>query len=155
LPFRGGVTVTGTGSSEILLVPEFDGNLYIFNANNGQLVTQKYLGSNMDVQCTVGATTEGVEQIYLQVGGGGATGGVLSYTSTPGVLVALGLPAGAVGASTTSSAAASVSVSTTTVTPAGNPSAGVDLTTFYAVSGVAVIGIVAAIVLGIRGRSKT
>jgi glucose dehydrogenase len=155
LPFRGGVTVTGTGSSEILLVPEFDGNLYIFNANNGQLVTQKYLGSNMDVQCTVGATTEGVEQIYLQVGGGGATGGILSYTSTPGVLVALGLPAGAVGASTTSSAAASVSVSTTTVTPAGNPSAGVDLTTFYAVSGVAVIGIVAAIVLGIRGRSKT
>jgi hypothetical protein len=157
LPFRGGVTATGTGAGEILLAPEFDGNIYVFNANSGQLVTKVYLGSVMDVEASVGATAAGQEQIYVQTGGGGATTTILgSYGNTPGVLVALGLPANGVGGgATTTTTVTSTATGTANTVTSTTSSGGINTTTFYAVAAVAVIAIIAAIGLGVtRSRGK-
>ncbi len=178
LPFRGGVIATGVGAGEILLAPEFDGNIYVFNANNGQLITKLYLGANMDVQASVGATTTGAEQVYVQVGGGGATGGILGYTSTPGLLVALGLPANGASAVSTTTVTATAPGTVTTITTTGPggavstitstmsgsvttvtstaaaSSSGVSTTTFYAVAVVAVIAIIVASGLAVTRTRK-
>ncbi|HUI00105.1 MAG TPA: hypothetical protein VLX56_00580 [Nitrososphaerales archaeon] len=116
LPFRGGVTATGSGAAEILLAPEFDGNMYVFNANNGQLVTKIYLGELLDVEASVGATTAGTEQIYVQAGGGGATTSLLGGTPVWGNLVALGLPANAASSGGVSTTTTTISGSVTTIT---------------------------------------
>jgi hypothetical protein len=159
LPFRGGVTATGSGANEILLAPEFDGNIYVYSASTGQLVTKVYLGSVMNVEASVGATTGDQEQVFVQTGGGGATTAILGpYANTPGVLVALGLPAGG-----TSSGSASVSTSTSTTTVISTvgvntvtttvSSGGIDTTTLYAVAAVAVIAIIAEVGLAVT-RSR-
>jgi len=123
LPFRGGLTATGTGAGEILLAPEFDGNIYVFNANNGQVIDKLYLGTAMDVEASVGATLQGSEQVFLQVGGGGATSaifggaqGVAGGASSWGVLVAMGLPAAQSKATVTTTITSTSSGPITTIT---------------------------------------
>jgi hypothetical protein len=105
LPFRGGVTVGG-GSNPVVFAPGFDGNIYMLNGKTGALVGTKYLGSTLAVEMTIGATSDGQEQVFVQAGGGGATVAGFGFQNTPGVLVALGLPVGGV----------TPSASTTTVT---------------------------------------
>jgi outer membrane protein assembly factor BamB len=123
LPFRGGVTIGG-GPNPVLFAPGFDGNIYMLNAKTGALIGTKYLGTDLAVEISIGATTDGQEQIYVQAGGGGATVAGFGYQNTPGVLVVLGLPIGG----------ASVSTSTTTVTSTA-PGGGVTTVTSTAPGG--------------------
>jgi len=67
-----------------------DGNLYIFDANTGELIKKKFFGIPVSVMPTIGADSDGNHKIFLHIGGGG--GFVYGNTATEGSLVALGLP---------------------------------------------------------------
>jgi outer membrane protein assembly factor BamB len=136
LPFRGGVTVGG-GPNPVLFAPGFDGNIYMLNAKTGALLGTKYLGTDLAVEISIGATTGGDEQIYVQAGGGGATVAGFGYQNTPGVLVALGLPVGGATASTTTVISTAPGAVTTITSTA--PGGGVTTITSTAPGGVSTV----------------
>jgi hypothetical protein len=84
--FRGGLMSTGS----TLYGYAGDGNLYMFDANTGELVHKKFFGVPVSVMPTIGADSDGKHKIFVHVGGGG--GFVYGNTATEGSLVALGLP---------------------------------------------------------------
>ena len=84
--FRGGLMSTGSA----VYGYAGDGNLYIFDANTGELVEKKFFGVPVSVMPTIGADSDGKHKIFLHIGGGG--GFVYGNTATEGSLVALGLP---------------------------------------------------------------
>ena len=84
--FRGGLMSTGSA----VYGYAGDGNLYIFDANTGELVQKKFFGVPVSVMPTIGADSDGKHKIFIHVGGGG--GFVYGNTATEGSLVALGLP---------------------------------------------------------------
>ena len=84
--FRGGLMSTGS----VVYGYAGDGNLYMFDANTGELVHKRFFGVPVSVMPTIGADSDGKHKIFLHVGGGG--GFVYGNTAVEGSLVALGLP---------------------------------------------------------------
>jgi glucose dehydrogenase len=171
--YRGGVSTTGN----MVLLALSSGNLLMLNALNGDVVKNYYIGGPLNVLPTIGATTNGTEEIIVPV----TTGLVTWATSVPGDIVALTLQAPsttatgtASGTTTTatsvstvttgaatvtktvgsggaaSTVTATISGGTTTVTSGGASSAAL-----YGVAVVAVIFIIATGYLAMRGRRRT
>jgi hypothetical protein len=171
--YRGGVTTSGN----LVFAALSSGVLLMLNAQNGDLVKNYYIGGPLNVLPTIGATTNGTEEVVVPI-----TAGLVTWaTAVPGDLVALTLQnvqsvgSTALGGGTTtvtSSATTTVitggSTITTTVSGAGggastitttvggstvtSTSSGVGTTTLYGVAAVAVIFIIATGYLAMRGR---
>ena len=84
--FRGGLMTTGN----VLYGYAGDGNLYMFNADTGELIDTQLFGVPISVMPTIGAGADGKHRIFLHIGGGG--GYLYAHGSTEGSLAALGLP---------------------------------------------------------------
>ncbi len=84
VPYRGGTFASGG----VLYVNGWDGNLYGLDVDTGKALLTKYVGSGLDVQPTMGATTDGKMQLFLLFGGRAIPG----RTAIPGALMAYGLP---------------------------------------------------------------
>ncbi|MBI2127357.1 MAG: PQQ-binding-like beta-propeller repeat protein [Thaumarchaeota archaeon] len=83
---RGGTVVSGG----LVYVNQLnDGNLYVLDAQTGQLVFKKYFGSGLGVQPTIGFNADGKPMIMVILGGKvtAGSGGV-----GPGAIMAYGLP---------------------------------------------------------------
>jgi outer membrane protein assembly factor BamB len=137
LPFRGGVTVGG-GPNPVVFAPGFDGNIYMLNGKTGALLGTKYLGTVLAVEMSIGATSDGNEQIYVQAGGGGATVAGFGYQNTPGVLVALGLPVGGAASASTTTVTSTAAGAVTTITSTA-PGGAVTTVTSTAPGGVSTV----------------
>ena len=80
-PFRGGVIVSGG----VLYVPASDGNLYLLDADNGNLLRALSFGNQLQTQPSMGATADGEMLLLVQQGGrrlvraGQAAGGLLAF----------------------------------------------------------------------------
>jgi hypothetical protein len=156
------------------------GTLLTLNAANGDVVKNFYVGGPLNVLPTIGATTNGTEEIIVPV-----TAGLVTWaTSVPGDLVALTLQnvptstatsSGGKASATTTTATSVSTVTTgaatvtTTVGSAGGASTvtatisggtatttvssgGTSSTALYGVAAVAVIFIIATGYLAMRGR---
>jgi glucose dehydrogenase len=171
--YRGGVSTTGN----LVLLTLSSGTLLMLNAKTGDLVKAYYIGGPLNVLPSIGATTNGTEEIVVPV-----TAGLVTWaTSVPGDLVALTLKnvptttAASSGGKATTTTATSVSTVTTgaatvtttvasggsivtaTVSGAGATStitSGVSSTALYGVAAVAVIFIIATGYLAMRGRGR-
>jgi glucose dehydrogenase len=172
--YRGGVSTTGN----MVLLSLSSGTLLILNAANGDLVKDYYIGGPLNVLPTVGATTNGTEEIIVPV-----TAGLVTWaTAVPGDIVALTLQniptttatsSGGKASATTTTATSVSTVTkgaatvTTTVGSAGGAatvtatlsggtttvsSGGTSSTALYGVTAVAVIFIIATGYLAMRGR---
>jgi len=142
--FRGGISV----SNGLVFVPTADASIYILNAQNGQLVTTKFIGGQMITQPAIAADSNGNIKIIAPVGA--ASIGAFAFgigITTPGFMFALDIPPSAV----TTSVSTSVVTSISTATLAG-PSTGVAPETLYGAIAVAVIFIIATGVLAVRRR---
>jgi outer membrane protein assembly factor BamB len=176
--YRGGVTTSGN----IVFLTLSAGDLLMLNAATGKLIRDYYIGGPLNVLASIGATTNGTEEIIVPI-----TAGLVTWaTGVPGDLVALTLqnvpPAsssvGAGGGSTTTATATSVSTVTaggstvtTTVASAGGQStvtatvsgatatttvsSGGNSATLYGLAVVAVIFIIATGYLAMRGRKPS
>jgi outer membrane protein assembly factor BamB len=169
--YRGGLTSSGN----VVFVTLSSGDLLLINAQTGKLIRDYYIGGPLNVLPSIGATTNGTEEIIVPI-----TAGLVTWaTGVPGDLVALTLEnvptsTASVKASTTtatsvstvttgaatvtttvgSSGAAStvtstVSGVTTTVSSGGGGASSAEL---YGVAAVAVIFIIATGYLAMRGR---
>jgi len=173
---RGGNSIT----DGMVIVPLDNGSLLFLNDQTGALIRNLFIGSAMVTQPIIGTDSTGKTAIVLPAelpitSGVYATTG--RTTSTPGFLfaVALGPNPGpfatvtststVAGAPTTSTATATVTSSGSgtvkTVTSTGSASvatvvqnSGIDPTTFYAVAALAVIFVIAAGFLALRGRKS-
>jgi alcohol dehydrogenase (cytochrome c)/quinohemoprotein ethanol dehydrogenase len=82
--YRGGVIA----SAGLLYVSSLDGNLYVFDAETGKIVTKKLFGFGLGQQPTLGATTKGEMRLFLNTGGlSGSSWG----NPAPGALMVFGL----------------------------------------------------------------
>ena len=92
--FRGGVMESGG----IVYVPSPDGNLYMVDANSGELITKRNFGHPLLQQTTIGKTEEGGESVIFQLYGGTFWVGFAGFLGdstrqhVPGALVAYSLP---------------------------------------------------------------
>jgi hypothetical protein len=170
--YRGGVSTTGN----MVLLALSSGNLLMLNALNGDLVKNYYVGGPLNVLPTIGATTNGTEEVIVPV-----TAGLVTWaTSVPGDLVALTLqnipstPSGSTSATTTTATSVSTvttgaSTVTTTVGSASGAatvtatvsgvtstvsSSGASSAELYGIAAVAVIFIIATGYLAMRGRGR-
>jgi glucose dehydrogenase len=170
--YRGGVTTSGN----LVLLTLSSGNLLMLNAKTGALVKDYYIGGPLNVLPSIGATTNGTEEVIVPI-----TAGIVSWaTGVPGDIVALSLPANFPSSSsgTTTATATTTSLSTvitggktvtTTVASGGGStvtatvsgltatstvSSGVSSTALYGVAAVAVIFIIATGYLAMRGRGR-
>ena len=66
-----------------------DGNLYVLDAQTGQLVLKKYFGSGLGIQPTIGFNADGKPMIMVILGGKTTAG---SGGVGPGAILAYGLP---------------------------------------------------------------
>jgi glucose dehydrogenase len=172
--YRGGVSTTGN----MVLLALSSGTLLMLNAANGDLVKNYYIGGPLNVLPTIGATTNGTEEVIVPV-----TAGLVTWaTSVPGDLVALtlqGAPtttataSGKASATTTTAtsvstvttgaatvtttvgsagAASTVTATVSGVTATSTVTSGTSSTALYGVAVVAVIFIIATGYLAMRGR---
>src|SRR5438445_5280086 len=137
--FRGGVTV----SNGVLYVPSQDGNIYMLNEQTGQLLSKKFIGAAMITQPAIAPDANGDVKLVMPAATTASPAGVTigCGLTTPGFMFALYLP--------------QVSGQVTTVqstTTVQGPSTGVDVTTYYASVGVAVIFIITTGILLVRRR---
>jgi outer membrane protein assembly factor BamB len=86
--YRGAITVMG----EVVMLYPGDGALHFVDATNGKLLERRFFGLPVNVQPTVGATSDGKMQVFLHVGGGGGFYFTNQGLRAEGSLVALGLP---------------------------------------------------------------
>jgi glucose dehydrogenase len=84
VPHRGGIMVSGG----VAYFNGWDGNLYGLDADTGKVLLQKYLGTGLDIQPTIGATSDGKMRLLLQYGGRAVPG----RARIPGALTVFGLP---------------------------------------------------------------
>jgi hypothetical protein len=171
--YRGGVSTTGN----MVLLALSSGNLLMLNALNGDLVKNYYVGGPLNVLPTIGATTNGTEEVIVPV-----TAGLVTWaTSVPGDLVALTLQnvptntissGGGKGSTTTATSVSTVTTGGSTVTETVGSSGGASTitatvsgatatttvgssgnsATLYGLAVVAVIFIIATGYLAMRGR---
>jgi len=175
LGFRGGLSAT----NGMILVPLDNGSLLFLNEQTGALLRNLFIGSAMVTQAMVGTDATGKTAIILPAelpitaGVYKSTGRV---TSAPGFMFSVALGPAPIlstvtststvpGAPTTSTATQTVTSSGSstikTVTSTGAASiatvistTGMDPTTFYAVAALAVIFVIAAGFLALRGRKS-
>ena len=89
--YRGGVMTSGG----IVFLPVADGNLYMFNAENGELIDTIFLGNSLVVLPTIGYTKEGEARLFVISGGRGAYAiGGITRQNIPGAIYSFGLPEG-------------------------------------------------------------
>ncbi len=93
--YRGGVSTSGG----VVYAYAGDGNLYMVNAETGELIERRIFGVQTMVMPTVGAGSDGVHKLFLHIGGGprqfaGIVGGDRDAGGVPseGALMVLGLP---------------------------------------------------------------
>ena len=175
--FRGQMAVT----QGMIVYPGGDGNVHFLNWTNGIEIATLHVGASLFVVPSIGLTSSGQVRMITIFGGGrwSAAGSLGGGAEVPGGVMAWGLPltpitgttttitqsgstitstvAGGTttvtGAGTThtvtSTAAASTIVSTTTTTTG---TTGINPTTFYVVTGIAVIAVIATGVLAVTRR---
>jgi len=136
----GGLTVSGG----VLYVMTVDGALRFLDVSSGKLIRQ-VLTSGLITQPSIGQDANGNTVVLVPIGGTGT-----AVSTTPGAIIAFSVPPPVVQTQTQVSTLVTatsiiVTTSTTSVT-------GVESTTFYAVSGVAVIFVIATGVLAVRRR---
>jgi len=161
--FRGAVTLTGN----MVLATLSSGDFLMINQQTGKLLRDYYIGAPMDVAASVGATSNGIQYILMPVGTCSLESTISCPGDTPGDVVALTLtnvPSSGSGSgsittvtstavSTTTAGSVSTSISTTTSTTIlVTTSAGVSSTALYGVAAVAVVFVIAAGYLAMRGR---
>ena len=89
--YRGGVMTSGG----VVFLPVADGNLYMFNAENGELIDTIFLGNSLVVLPTIGYTKEGEARLFVISGGRGAYAiGGITRQNIPGAIYSFGLPEG-------------------------------------------------------------
>ena len=67
-----------------------DGNMYMLDADTGEILNKKLFGIPVSVMPTIGADSDGNYKVFLYIGGGG--GFLFSSTALPGSLAAFGNP---------------------------------------------------------------
>jgi outer membrane protein assembly factor BamB len=87
--YRGGVMSSGG----VLYIPAADGNLYMFDADTGQLIYKRFFGTSLVVLPTIGKTADGKSRLMVITGGREAAiiGGITPQ-NVPGALMSFGLP---------------------------------------------------------------
>ncbi len=83
---RGGLTVSGG----VLYYPAGNGNLYMLDAETGEVLAKKFLGQGIWTQVSIGADALGQMKVFVQVGGMTITS--WGPTGIAGAMIALGLP---------------------------------------------------------------
>jgi len=156
--YRGETDVTG----DLVVLSLSSGDILMINAQTGKLARDLYLGAPMDVGTTVGASFFGKEYFLTPVGTCSLVAVVTCPGTKPGDVTALTLlsvpPSGSnttVTSTSTSTTTVSVSTSistTTSTTILVTTSAGVSSTALYGVAAVAVVFVIAAGYLAMRGR---
>jgi glucose dehydrogenase len=87
--YRGGVMASGG----VIFLPVANGNLYMFNAENGELIDKIFLGNSLLVLPTIGYTSEGEARLFVISGGRGAYAiGGITRQNIPGAIFSFGLP---------------------------------------------------------------
>ena len=87
--YRGGVMVSGG----VVYLPAADGNLYMFDADNGQLLDNIFLSNSLLVLPTIGKTIDGEPRLFVISGGRGAYAiGGITKQNIPGAIFSFGLP---------------------------------------------------------------
>jgi hypothetical protein len=172
--YRGGLSTTGN----MVLLALSSGNLLMLNAKTGAVVKNYYIGGPLNVLPTIGATTNGTEEVIVPV----TTGLVTWATSVPGDLVALilqNVPTNSSSSSGVVKGSTSTATSVSTVTASGSTvtlvttvgssgaasivtvsgsmvtttvSSGTSSATLYGVAAVALVFIIATGYLAMRGR---
>jgi len=84
--YRGGVMVSGG----VVYAYASDGNMYMLDADTGEILNKKLFGIPVSVMPTIGADSDGNYKVFLYIGGGG--GFLFSSTALPGSLAAFGNP---------------------------------------------------------------
>jgi len=142
--YRGGVTV----SNGVLYVPANNGIMYMLDSNTGKVLNSKFIGAALITQPAIAHDSNGQAKLVLP--GSGAVGslqfGFLGFPTQPGYLFAMGLSPPVVQTQTATATATATSLITQTV------STGIDPSTFYGVTALAVIFLIATGVLAIRRR---
>lgn len=134
--FRGGLAT----SNGVLYVISPDGRLYYLDSTNGNTLGSKLIGAGLIDQPAIAADSDG--NVTLVMAGTGGTASFACFTcTTPGFLFALSLQGGH-------------GTTATTTTASRGGQSGVDQTTFYAVTALAVIFIVISGVLAVSRRRK-
>jgi outer membrane protein assembly factor BamB len=86
--YRGGVITSGG----LLFIPVSDGYLYIFNAENGELLRKMNFGTSLVVQPTIGKTADGESRLFIITGGRSADNiGGITKINIPGAIMSFGL----------------------------------------------------------------
>ena len=89
--YRGGVMTSGG----VVFLPVADGNLYMFNAETGEIIDKMFLGNSLVVLPTIGYTKEGEARLFVISGGRGAYAiGGITQQNIPGAIYSFGLPEG-------------------------------------------------------------
>ena len=87
--YRGGVMTSGG----VVYLPAADGNLYMFDADNGQLLDKMFLSNSLLILPTIGKTIDGEPRLFVISGGRGAYAiGGITKQNIPGAIFSFGLP---------------------------------------------------------------
>jgi hypothetical protein len=87
--YRGGVMASGG----VVYLPAADGNLYMFDADNGELLDKIFLSNSLVVLPTIGKTIDGESRLFVISGGRGAYAiGGITKQNIPGAIFSFGLP---------------------------------------------------------------
>src|SRR5438132_2829512 len=139
--FRGGLATSGG----VVYAISPDGNLYYLDSSTGKTIGSKLIGAGLVVQPAIAADSDG--NVNLVMAGTGTTGTFACFTcSTPGFLFAMSLGGAQAATATTTTA------TTTVASTASGPATGIDQSTFYAVSAVAIVATIAAGFFAMRQR---
>jgi outer membrane protein assembly factor BamB len=153
IPYRGGLTVSGG----VIYVASMDGKLRLINEQTGQIIAEKLVGAPMVIQPSIGTDSNGELRIIVPMS---SSSGIFpaGISAFPGAVVAFGPTPGGVVTTTVGGVTTTVGGVTTTVggvtTTVGGTStvSGIDPTTFYGVTALAVIFIIATGFLALRRR---
>jgi len=161
LPFRGGIT----SSNGLVFVPLIDGTLRILDADTGKEIKTFIFGGYIIQPPSVGTDADGKVKLFLTVGGAPQIWG----PNLPGYIVALGLPDVVAERTVVQTVRTEVTrvltqevtrvqtaVATQVVTQVQTQVREVEVIPawVYAVTGVAVVAVIAAATIAVRGRRR-
>jgi hypothetical protein len=146
--YRGGLSTSGN----VVYATLSSGDILMLNAQTGNAIKDLYIGGPLNVLPAIGATASGQMEVIFPITSGSVTWG----TGVPGDIVALTLqnvPAtSTTSITTTATISAPAQTTTTSVSTLTVAAGGFNDTTVYGLAAVAVIFIVAAGFLAMRGR---
>ena len=135
-------------SNGVVYVPLNSGVLDMLDESNGNLIASKFIGGALITQPAIAADANGDVKLVMPASGGAQPGafvfGGFGSVNSPGFLFALSLPP-ASGVTTTV-------ISTVSGSPSSAAPSGIDPTTFYGVTALAVIFLITTGVLAVRRR---